>query len=200
RHPARAPRSDERGSADRHDADRRNSRAGTTRDQRAARGRADAGRDRGRDAHGGARRDAAAPADRERLRHRAGAHPAGAGRAHDGDRLQRAPPSAARRRGDRTMSGGRQRTVCFVVPSLAGGGAERVAVQVLNALDGGRWNRWLYLFERRGPYLADVASSVRIESSAATSRIGRWRQLRRFFRIVRPDVVVVFLSYFSVLT
>ena len=98
------------------------------------------------------------------------------------------------------MSGGRQRTVCFVVPSLAGGGAERVAVQVLNALDGGRWNRWLYLFERRGPYLADVASSVRIESSAATSRIGRWRQLRRFFRIVRPDVVVVFLSYFSVLT
>ena len=95
---------------------------------------------------------------------------------------------------------GRRATVCFVAPSLDGGGAERVAVQVLNALDAERWNRCLYLFERRGPYLADLSPSVRIESGSARSRVGRWRELRRFFRAVRPEVVVVFLSYFSVLS
>ncbi len=100
------------------------------------------------------------------------------------------------------MKGASQRrsTVCFVAPSLAGGGAERVAVQVLNALDDTRWDRCLYLFERRGPYLADLSASIRVEASNAASRIGQWRQLRRFLRDRRPDVVVAFLSYVSVLT
>jgi hypothetical protein len=44
----------------------------------------------------------------------------------------------------------RQR-VLFVIPSLAGGGAERVAVQVLNALAGDRWDRSCFA-ERVGPF------------------------------------------------
>src|SRR5262245_15867511 len=100
-------------------------------------------------------------------------------------------------------SGDRRLRVCFVVPSLAGGGAERVAVQVLNALDGGRWDRSMFLFERSGPYLADVSPSIRLEAAtdaAAGGRVRRWRALRRFIRRTRPDVIVVFLSYLSVLT
>ncbi len=93
-----------------------------------------------------------------------------------------------------------RKTICFALPSLAGGGAERAAVQILNALDGDRWERWLYLFTREGPYLADVASGVRIADADGGSRLGRWRSLRRFTRAVRPDVVVSFLSYFSVLS
>jgi glycosyltransferase involved in cell wall biosynthesis len=90
--------------------------------------------------------------------------------------------------------------VCFVVPSLAGGGAERVAVQVLNALDADRWDRSMYLFERSGRYLADLSPSIRLEAAAVASRPGRWIALRRFIRRVRPDVIVAFLSYLSVLT
>ena len=89
--------------------------------------------------------------------------------------------------------------VCFVLPSLAGGGAERVAVQVLSALDEGRWDRSMYLFKREGPYLADLASSVRLSSSTGESRIGRLIELRRYIRATRPDLVVSFLSYFTVL-
>ena len=94
----------------------------------------------------------------------------------------------------------RRKRVCFVIPSLAGGGAERVAVQILNALDPERWDRSMFLFERSGPYLADVSSTIRLEAAAAPSRAGRWRALRRFARVVRPDVVVAFLSYLSVLS
>jgi glycosyltransferase involved in cell wall biosynthesis len=97
------------------------------------------------------------------------------------------------------MKDGRQR-VCFVIPSLAGGGAERVAVQVLNALDQSRWDRSLFLFERAGPFLADVSPDITLESADVASRIGQWRALRRFIRKAKPDVVVAFLSYWSALT
>jgi glycosyltransferase involved in cell wall biosynthesis len=94
----------------------------------------------------------------------------------------------------------RRLKVAFAIPSLAGGGAERVAVQVLNALDDERWDRSIFLFERSGPYLADLSPSIRIHDAAATSRLGRWRALRRFIRSERPHVIVAFLSYLSVLS
>ena len=84
-----------------------------------------------------------------------------------------------------------RKKVCFVLPSLAGGGAERVAVQILNALDPLAWDRSMYLFRREGPYLDDVDGSIALSSGAGGSRIGRWVALRRFLVETRPDVVVV---------
>jgi glycosyltransferase involved in cell wall biosynthesis len=90
--------------------------------------------------------------------------------------------------------------VCFVLPSLNGGGAERAAVQVLNALDADRWQRSMYLFEREGPYLADLDPAIALETGRGGSRLQRWTALRAYVRSRRPDVIVSFLSYFSVLT
>jgi glycosyltransferase involved in cell wall biosynthesis len=73
-------------------------------------------------------------------------------------------------------------------------------VQILNALDDSGWDRSMYLFSHEGPYLADVSPAVRLRWGTARSRAGRWRALRRFVRETRPDVVVSFLSYFTVLT
>lgn len=86
-----------------------------------------------------------------------------------------------------------------MLPSLAGGGAERAAVQVLNGLDDGHWDRSMYLFRREGPYLADVEPRIAVTAGGGGSRLGRWRELRDFLRATRPDVIMVFLSYFSVL-
>src|SRR6267142_6264495 len=88
--------------------------------------------------------------------------------------------------------------ICFVLPSLNGGGAERAAVHILNALDPTVWDRSMYLFRREGAYLDDVDRSIPIESGAGDSRLDRLSSLRRFVRRHRPDVVVSFLSYFSV--
>src|SRR5205807_7052743 len=52
---------------------------------------------------------------------------------------------------------------------------------------------------REGPYLADVPQSVRLASATKQSRLGRLLELRRFIRNTRPDLVVSFLSYFTVL-
>ena len=88
--------------------------------------------------------------------------------------------------------------VCFVVPTLEGGGAERVAVTVLNGLDPTRYCRALCLFRRIGPYLNDVDAGIDVHVASGDGRTGRVRNLAAFFRQWRPDVVVSFLSYFSV--
>lgn len=93
-----------------------------------------------------------------------------------------------------------KRKVCFVLPSLAGGGAERVAVEILNALDPAAWDRSMYLFAKEGPYLDQVADGVHLAGGASASRFARWRDLRRFIAATQPDVVMVFLSYFTVLS
>ncbi|MBY0493470.1 MAG: glycosyltransferase [Cyanobacteria bacterium] len=97
------------------------------------------------------------------------------------------------------MSDGRRR-ICFVLPSLNGGGAERAAVQILNGLDAERWDRSLFLFAREGPYLDEVDASIPIHDAGTSSRSGRWRALRRHVAAERPDLVMAFLSYFTVLS
>src|SRR5437870_13909779 len=92
-----------------------------------------------------------------------------------------------------------RRKVCFVLPSLNGGGAERTAVHILNALDSSICDRSMYLCRREGAYLEDVDRSIRLETGSGDSRLGRLAGLRRFVRAYRPDIVVPFLSYFSVL-
>jgi len=96
------------------------------------------------------------------------------------------------------MIDGRRR-ICFVLPSLNGGGAERAAVQILNGLDPERWTRTMFLLAREGPYLAEVDRSVSIASPDTASRFGRWRALRAFIANEHPEIVMAFLSYFSVL-
>ena len=90
--------------------------------------------------------------------------------------------------------------VSFVLPSLNGGGAERAAVQVLNGLAADKWDRSMFLFERTGPYLADLDPSIALESAPSPSRGDRWQALRQFVKGTQPQVVVAFLSYATTLT
>jgi glycosyltransferase involved in cell wall biosynthesis len=98
------------------------------------------------------------------------------------------------------MNGGGRRRVAFVLPSLHGGGAERAAVHIVNSLDAQQWDRSMYLATRVGPYLNDVSPGVRIASGDEVSRHSQWLALRRFLAGERPDIVMAFLSYFTVLT
>ena len=87
--------------------------------------------------------------------------------------------------------------ICFVIPTLSSGGAERVAVTVLSALDARRHERMLYLFsDTDGVYFERIAKDVRVVVATEGTWIGRLVELTRFFRTSRPDVVMPFLSYF----
>jgi glycosyltransferase involved in cell wall biosynthesis len=87
--------------------------------------------------------------------------------------------------------------VCFVIPTLTSGGAERVAVTVLSALDGERYERVLYLFSAENAvYLDRVDPGVRVIVARQSSWVGRVRELAAFVREFQPDIVMPFLSYF----
>jgi glycosyltransferase involved in cell wall biosynthesis len=92
------------------------------------------------------------------------------------------------------------RRICFVLPSLHGGGAERAAVQILNHLPAGSWQRSMFLFEKSGPYLDDLDPAIELTIAEGEGRRAQWMSLRRYVQRARPQIVVSFLSYFSVLT
>ena len=131
----------------------------------------------------------AAAVDRRRLRDGARPYPRAAGRRDDAR-------GVGRSRADAGGGAGTGVKVCFVVPSLADGGAERVAVTVLSGLDGARYERTLYLFSGTGVYFDRVAPDVRIVTAARRSWLGRLMELAMFLRTARPDIVMPFLSYF----
>jgi len=87
--------------------------------------------------------------------------------------------------------------VAFVLPSLHGGGAERAAVTLLKGLPPDAYDLTLYLFSREGAYLDDVPRHVQIVIGRQ-GRIGRLLGLRRFLADHPADVVVSFLSHFTV--
>jgi glycosyltransferase involved in cell wall biosynthesis len=90
--------------------------------------------------------------------------------------------------------------VCVVIPSLAGGGAERVAVTVLSALDASQYERVLYLFSGEGVYFDRIAPGIQVVVAKQQSWQARMRELAAFLRAFRPDVVMPFLSYFITAT
>lgn len=87
--------------------------------------------------------------------------------------------------------------ICFVIPTLTGGGAERVAVTVLSALDGDRHQRTLYLFSAADAvYVERLDPRVRVVVARQRSWPARLVELTRFLKQTRPDIVMPFLSYF----
>ena len=58
----------------------------------------------------------------------------------------------------------------------------------------------MFLFSRTGPYLDELDSSIVLASASGSGRWAQWQSLRAYIRRTRPQVVVSFLSYFSVLT
>jgi glycosyltransferase involved in cell wall biosynthesis len=87
--------------------------------------------------------------------------------------------------------------ICFIIPTLTGGGAERVAVTVLSALDGARHERVLYLFsDAGGVYFDRIGPGVRVVVATQRSWLLRLWELASFLRSSRPDIVMPFLSYF----
>lgn len=82
----------------------------------------------------------------------------------------------------------------FFIPSLDGGGAERVVVNLANSLAARGHCTDILLFHRRGEYLDQVAPAVDVFDLQASGPIGRWGSLAaciRYCRGRKPRVLVV---------
>ena len=90
------------------------------------------------------------------------------------------------------------RTIALFLPSLAGGGAERVFVDLANEFAARGLCIDLVLASAEGPYLADVASAVRIVDFKAARILRALLPLVRYLRAVRPAAMLSGLDHANV--
>src|SRR5512135_814503 len=99
--------------------------------------------------------------------------------------------------------------VFFVIPSMGGGGAERVFLQILKNVDREKFLPILVLFEKKGEYLDLVPEDIKI----IELRKGRTRnifygitfikiaiRLSNFLKKERPDVILSFMWYTNLIS
>jgi glycosyltransferase involved in cell wall biosynthesis len=88
--------------------------------------------------------------------------------------------------------------VLFTIPSLEGGGAERVLTTLLIHLDRSRFEPHLALVTRTGTHLARVPPDVPVHDLGGRGPLAFWR-LARLIRRLRPDTVFSSLTFYSTL-
>ncbi len=87
--------------------------------------------------------------------------------------------------------------VVFVLPSFAGGGAERVVIELANGLNRERYEPVIVVLENKGPLAGDLAENIDIislERPRLRQSLGR---LRRVLREIRPSIVMSTLGYLN---
>ena len=88
--------------------------------------------------------------------------------------------------------------IAVFLPSLDGGGAERVFAQLSGEFAALGYAVDLVLATVRGPYLAEVSSRVRIVDLRAGGVLGSLPRLVRYLRAERPDVILSGLDHANI--
>jgi glycosyltransferase involved in cell wall biosynthesis len=92
----------------------------------------------------------------------------------------------------------KKRKVVFIMPNLMGGGAERILINVVTALDRTKFEPVLFLQKRMGPFLDHVPADVPVyfgSDPPGKTRAQLPRFIREYLRSIRDaDVIVGFLE------
>lgn len=96
-----------------------------------------------------------------------------------------------------------KKLIFFVVPSMQGGGAERVANILMTHIDRDRFCIKLILFNKTGEYLGDIPDDI---ETVDLQKKGRWDflllifKLRKLLRQDNPHAVISFIHYANIIT
>ena len=91
-----------------------------------------------------------------------------------------------------------KKKLMIVLPSMAGGGAEKVALLLMRYFDKSQFDISLVLFKKEGEYLSLLPEHINIFDLGKQSRfdfLKLIRRLRRALATIEPDVILSFLSY-----
>lgn len=98
-----------------------------------------------------------------------------------------------------------KKKIMFVLPSLEGGGAERVITNIIRHLDNRLYDIFLILFEMKGPYLSSIPSYVNLydlkkKRKGFFSVVKVVFSLITIFRKIRPNAIISFINMTNVIT
>lgn len=88
-------------------------------------------------------------------------------------------------------------TVVFVLPSFAGGGAERVMLKLANGLDRDRFAGRIVVLEESGPLRDDVDPHIPVQSLDCRRVRTALVPLRRTLKKISPEFVVTTMGYLN---
>ncbi len=90
------------------------------------------------------------------------------------------------------------RRVAFVLPSFAGGGAQKVILALATNLDAAAFTPIIIVLEASGPWISLVPPGVRVVSLETPRLRNAFLALRRALRVERPDIVVSTIGYLNI--
>ena len=93
--------------------------------------------------------------------------------------------------------------VFFVICSLSGGGAERMLIQILKSLNRLRFKPYLVLFEKKGVYLSQLPSDVKLYDLKKRRRFDFFKIILKLSYIIyqeKPYLMVSFGLYNNIIT
>ena len=91
-----------------------------------------------------------------------------------------------------------RKKVMFLLPSVRGGGAERVMVNLLNTLDREKFDLSLALVSKVGPFLNDIPSDVKLHDLQALRVRNVFVPLIKLIWKTKPDVLVSTQGYLNI--
>ena len=92
-----------------------------------------------------------------------------------------------------------KKKILFIVPSMRGGGAERIMSIILNYLDKKKFDPILVLLKKEGPYLEDIPKDIQIINLQVTRARYAIIKIFRIIKQVKPDIVFSTLGYLNIL-
>lgn len=92
-----------------------------------------------------------------------------------------------------------KKKVLFIVPSMRGGGAERIMSILLNFLDRNKFEPILVLLKKEGPYLQDLPKDIKIIDLQVTQARYAIIKIIKTIKQIKPDIVFSTLSYLNIL-
>jgi glycosyltransferase involved in cell wall biosynthesis len=90
-------------------------------------------------------------------------------------------------------------TITLFLPSLEGGGTQRVFVELANEFVGLGLRVNLALASARGPYLGEISTGVRVIDFGASGVLQSLPKLARHLRSARPDVMLSGLDHANII-
>lgn len=100
------------------------------------------------------------------------------------------------------MARSKIKIIC-VIPSLVGGGAEKIMITLLNNFSRDSYDLSLVLFEAKGVYMEMIPSDIKVITLGKKNRFDFFAlalKLCRVFSQEKPDVVLSFLWYANLIT
>lgn len=89
--------------------------------------------------------------------------------------------------------------IFFILPSMNGGGAERIGSLLVNNLDRNKFDVWLVLVKKEGVYLKDINSDVKIiDLNSKSVKFSLFKIIRLFWK-EKPDIVFSIAGHLNLL-